>query len=292
MLGPTAAGKSEIALALAESLRAPIISVDSMQIYRGMDIGTAKPSRADRERVSHYMIDLVDPDSEYSVAQFQREARQILDSDRHEVVLVVGGSGLHFRAVVDPHSFPPHDPRVRGMIEQLMDPAAALMGVDPGAGNVIDLSNRRRVVRALEIHRLTGLTPTVRAAQPEADALRRYQAVRPFTAVGIDPGDVVEERISLRVERMRADGLLEEVKDLANRFGKTSRNAVGYRQLLGYLAGGIDLDRAWEEVQRATVGLARRQRTYFRRDPRIRWLPWDPNYDARLSSARAILGVS
>ncbi len=292
MLGPTAAGKSEVALALAATTGAPIISVDSMQVYRGMDIGTAKPSISDRARVIHHMIDLLSPDREYSAAEFQQEARGIIDSDRYNTVIIVGGSGLHFRAIVDPHDFPPHDPRVRSEMEGLSDPVAELVAVDPGAGGVVDLANRRRVVRALEVHRLTGLTPTLRAGSLEAEALRRYQSQYQFQAVGLDPGEEIESRIISRSEAMREAGLLDEVAALAPSLGRTSRNAVGYRQLLDHLSGHLDLEAAWEGVRRATLGLARRQRTFFRRDPRIRWVEWAGSVEARIEAVGREWGLN
>ena len=292
MLGPTASGKSEVALALAEATGSPIISVDSMQVYRGMDVGTAKPSVDDRSRVIHYMIDLVTPDREFTAAEFQREARGIIDSGDHESVIIAGGSGLHFRAIVDPHTFPPHDPRVRIEVEGLSDPVAELVAVDPGAGGVLDLANRRRVVRALEVHRLTGLTPSIRAASVEAEALRRYQSQYQFRAVGLDPGEELEARIASRIATMRADGLLDEVAGLSSTLGQTSRNAVGYRQLLDHLEGDTDLESAWARIHRATVGLARRQRTFFRRDPRIRWVDWSEAVEARQEAVQREWGLN
>ena len=292
MLGPTAAGKSEVALALAATIRAPIISVDSMQVYQGMDIGTAKPSVSDRARVIHYMVDLVSPDREYSAAEFQQEARGIIDSGRYDIVIIAGGSGLHFRAIVDPHNFPPHDPRVRVEVEGLSDPVAELVAVDPGAGGVVDLANRRRVVRALEVHRLTGLTPTLRAGSVEAGALRRYQSHYQFQAVGLDPGDELVSRIASRTETMREAGLLDEVAGLAPNLGRTSRNAVGYRQLLDHLSGHLDLEAAWAGMHRATMGLARRQRTFFRRDPRIRWVEWADSVEARIKAVGREWGLN
>ena len=292
LLGPTAAGKSEVALALAEATGAPIISVDSMQVYRGMDIGTAKPSVDDRARVMHHMIDLVSPDREYTAAEFQREARGIIDSGHYESVIIAGGSGLHFRAIVDPHTFPPHDPRVRIEVEGLPDPVAELVAVDPGAGGVVDLANRRRVVRALEVHRLTGLTPSIRAGSVEAEALRRYQSQYQFRAVGLDPGAELEARIVSRTTTMRESGLLDEVARLAPVLGRTSRNAVGYRQLLDHLKGLVAVESAWAGVHQATMGLARRQRTFFRRDPRIRWVDWSDAVEARISAVKGEWGLN
>ena len=268
------------------------MSVDSMQVYRGMDIGTAKPTTEHQLRVQHYMIDLVEPEVEYSAAEFQQAGRETITSGEHERMLVVGGSGLHFRALVDPHTFPPHDPEVRDELEGLTDPAAALVNVDPGAGQVVDLANRRRVVRALEVHRLTGLTPSVRAVTPEAESLRRYQGLFDFVAAGVDPGSESNARIRSRVIDMGERGFVDEVRSLQGRLGPTARSAVGYRQLTQHLQGHSHLDEAWAEVERATAGLARRQRTYFRRDPRIRWVPWHPDLKARVAAVRAVWGLN
>jgi len=164
-----------------------------MQVYRGMDIGTAKPTGEQRARVPHHLIDLADPGDAFSVAEFQREGRLVLtDLARRGVpALIVGGSGLHFRALVDPLEFPPHDPAVRRAMEALApgEAVAALVAADPGAGEHLDLGNPRRVARALEIHRLTGLTPTVRWEGEQAAAVREYRPLLPLVALGIDPGE-------------------------------------------------------------------------------------------------------
>jgi tRNA dimethylallyltransferase len=177
-------------------------------------------------------------------------------------------------------------------VEGLSDPVAELVAVDPGAGGVVDLANRRRVVRALEVHRLTGLTPTIRAGTGEAEALRRYQSQYQFRAVGLDPGEELEFRIASRTETMREAGLLDEVAGLAPNLGRTSRNAVGYRQLLDHLNGHHDLEAAWAGVHIATMGLARRQRTFFRRDPRIRWVRWNDSVEARLETVGREWGLN
>lgn len=275
MLGPTAAGKSAVALALAERLDAVILSVDSMQVYRGMDIGTAKPSAAERERVTHHMIDLADPDEEFTVARFQRQAREVIAATERPVI-VAGGSGLHFRAVVDPMRFPPQDEAVRARLEGLDADEARrrLLGVDPAAGELVDLANPRRVVRALEVWELTGATPSARAATPEAADLRAYRPELPVRAVGIDPGPALPARVQWRLADMREAGLLEEVRGLAPRLGRTAAQAVGYRQLLPVVAGERPVDEGFAAAESATLALARRQRTFFRRDPRIRWIPW------------------
>ncbi len=282
MLGPTAAGKSNLALRLAEELGAHIISVDSMQVYRGMDIGTAKPSVADQARVPHHMIDLVEPVVRFSVAEFQIQGRRVMQefTGRGETVLIVGGSGLHFRSLVDPLVFPPHDPEVRARIEALDALAAReqLLEIDPEAG-VVDLANPRRVQRALEVHELTGLTPTERACSPEAQAVARYEAMIPFAAAGVDPGPELTKRVERRLQDMLSAGFIDELTRMAGSLGPTASGAVGYKQLLPVVRGETSEQQGAALAQRATMGLAKRQRTYFRRDPRIEWVPWssDPN---------------
>lgn len=258
-----------------------------MQIYRGMDIGTAKPSWSDRERVRHYMIDLVEPEHSYTAAEFQREARALIMSDRHPLLIITGGSGLHFRSVVDPLSFPPHDRVVRSEMEAVSDPVEALLEVDASAGEFVDLANPRRVVRALEVWHLTGQTPSARAQAEEGVALRDYEPLYEFVAMGLDPGSEIEARIVSRTEKMREAGLLAEVARLRGRLGPTAGGAVGYRQLMPVLEGRLDEEDAWLQVRAETLGLAKRQRTFFRRDPRIRWVAWDDAIESRLASVRA-----
>ena len=278
MLGPTAAGKSSIALRLAEDLGAEIISVDSMQVYRGMDIGTAKPTAADQARVPHHMIDLVDPEVRFSVAEFQVEGRRVLQdvSDRGVPALIVGGSGLHFRALVDPLDFPPHDPDVRVRIEAMGHETARarLLEVDATAAQVIDLANPRRVQRAIEVYELTGLSPSARAAGPDAQAVADYLAVTPFTAAGVDPGSELQQRVDRRLQEMLSAGFLDELARLQGSLGPTASGAVGYRQLLPVVKRDTTLQQGVNQALRATMGLAKRQRTYFGRDPRIEWVPW------------------
>jgi tRNA dimethylallyltransferase len=291
LLGPTASGKSEIAIELAQELEAPILSVDSMQVYRGMDIGTAKPTAEEQRRVPHYMIDLVEPEEAFTVAQFQREARELIESERHPIVLVVGGSGLHFRAVVDPLVFPPHDSEVRADLEAAEDPLEELLGIDPNAGNAVDLDNRRRVIRAVEVYRLTGMTPTMRAQGEEAEAIRTYKSWYEFQAVGVDPGAQLEARVAARSKAMIDRGLLDEVASVAGRLGPTASAAVGYRQLLPVVEGEITVETGIEVLTRATVGLAHRQRTFFRKDPRITWVAWSQHPERRLLDVRKALRI-
>ena len=286
VLGPTAAGKSAVAMRIAEAAGAEILSVDSMQVYRGMDIGTAKPTPEEQARVTHHMIDVVGPSEPYSVADFRAAARPIVGS-REAPIVVAGGSGLHFRAVVDPLDFPPTDPEVRAEVEGTDREAlvAELVAADPGAAEHVDLDNPRRVVRAVEILRITGDTPSERAATPEAQAVRDYEPEIPVVAVGFDPGEHVPARVRARFDRMLERGLVDEVASLMGEWGETASQAAGYREVARLVAGEWDLDTARRRAIDATTSLARRQRTFFRRDPRIHWLEWDDDPDALAAAA-------
>ncbi len=278
---------------LAQRFDAIILSVDSMQVYRGMDIGTAKPSQEDQDRVRHEMIDLCEPEDEFSVAEFQRRAREVIDDAASDVV-IVGGSGLHFRAVVDPLVFEPTDPDLRRALET--EPVEVLVGEletsDPNAGTHLDLANPRRVVRAVEILRVTGRTPSMRAADPARQAVGEYRALRPFRAVGIDPGGDVRERIAARLGLMRRQGLLGEVERLHTRLGRTASQAVGYKELIPVVRGELAEDAGFDAARAATEALVKRQRTYFRPDPRIAWLDWTDSVDEMVVRAMAHLEVA
>lgn len=268
---------------IAESRGCEIVSVDSMQVYRGMDIGTATPTTADRARVPHHMIDLVDPDERFSVAEFQAVGRRALDeiAQRGSAAIIAGGSGLHFRALVDPMRFPGHDDEVRQSLEALEHEAARerLVAADPRAGDVVDLENPRRVVRALEILEVSGETPSERAAGPDAVALREYRAETSFAAVGLDPGDTLPSRVEERLDQMLDAGWLDEVVTLRDRLGPTATQATGYRELVRVVDGEWTMEYARHRILGATTSLARRQRTFHRRDPRIEWVEWDDDPD-------------
>ncbi|MCJ7725829.1 MAG: tRNA (adenosine(37)-N6)-dimethylallyltransferase MiaA [Acidimicrobiia bacterium] len=292
-MGPTASGKSEVALLVAERVGAEIVSVDSMQVYRGMDIGTAKPDASDRARVAHHMIDLVDPAAAYTVAEFQQAGRAVLSDleQRGVPVLVVGGSGLHFRALVDPLEFPASDPGVRQQVDAMAagDAVDALSSADPGAREHVDLANPRRVARALEIFRVTGATPSERAARPEAIAVRGYQPRFPLVAAITDPGDLLPGRVEMRFDAMLQRGLLEEVRGLGPRLGKTASQAVGYKQLLPVVDGRCTIEEGRRRAVDATRALAGRQRTYFGKDPRLTRLEWQDEPGQRADRLLAIL---
>lgn len=266
-----------------------IVSADSMQVYRGMDIGTAKATVAMRHTIAHHMLDLVEPEHDYSVAEFQREGRAILAelAAAHIDAVICGGSGLHFRSLVDPLDFPPNDTNVRQDLERL-DPEVArarLVALDTDAATHVDMYNPRRVVRALEVAMITGQTPSQRAQSAAAAAVRAYRPMVDFVAIGLDPGDDLPSRVARRFNQMLADGLVDEVRRLQPRLGRLAAQAVGYKELLPVVAGEQELEDGRAAAIRATMALAKRQRTFFRRDPRIHWISWDPDPQVRLESA-------
>jgi tRNA dimethylallyltransferase len=262
---------------LREGRPVEIVNADSMQVYRRMDIGTAKPSAADRSEVPHHLVDVLEITETATVAEFQRLAREAIADcvARGVVPLVVGGSALYVRAIVDDFAFPGTDPRIRTELEAELaqqGPAALhqrLQSLDPAAAAVILPANGRRVVRALEVMRLTGRPFT--ASLPE----HRY-LLADVTQVGlqIDRREL-DARIESRVEQMWDAGFVEEVRGLAElglRSGLTASRALGYRQILEFLDGQISEDEARERTVIATRKFARRQDSWFRKDPRIHWL--------------------
>jgi len=268
---------------MAEQFGGEVLSVDSMQVYRGMDIGTAKPTILERRGIPHHMVDIVEPEVEFSVAEFRRLGRQVIGGTEAPVIVISGGSGLHFRALVDPMSFAPTDAGLRAELEasDTADLVGELLAIDPEAGANVDLANPRRVVRALEVTRLTGETPSRRAGSAVAEDVRRYVPEVRFEAVGVDPGSDLDYRIQARLDMMRAGGLVEEVQALRARLGRTARNAVGYREIVAAVEGMTDIEEAFVRIASSTRKLARRQRTWFQRDPRIRWIPWIEDVDQR-----------
>ena len=281
LVGPTAAGKTELALALAERLGAEVVSADAMLVYRGMDIGTAKPTPEERARVPHHLVDLVDPGEEFSVARFQPLARAAIADvlERGRLPLLVGGSGLYFHAVVDEFVFPPTVPAVRARLEAeaaatgLPELYGRLAAADPAAAARIQPGNLRRTVRALEVMELTGRPfSSFRAAMD--DPVSRYR----LTVLGLDPGaELLRARVAERVAAMAAAGLVEEVRRLAERpLSRTARQALGYKELLDAMDQGSSISEALEAVIRRTRAYARRQLAWFRRDPRVRWSTLPP----------------
>ena len=314
LVGPTASGKSALAEAVAlASLEPPeppatsgdpgfvpveLVSVDSMAVYRGMDIGTAKPSAEVRARVRYHLLDLVDPSDEFTVQEFQAAAREALDgiADRGNGALLVGGTGLYLRSLVDDLAFPGRFPEVMASLVDELDAAgpegsdgerhalaglyARLAALDPAAAARMEPTNRRRLVRALEV--------TIGSGHPFSSfgpGLEAYP-VSPVRLVGIryDPG-VADTRIAHRFHALMDAGFLDEVRGLAGRPGgisRTARQALGYRELLSHLEDGVSLADAVDEAIRRTRVFARRQAAWFRRDPRIVWLGPDDDLAGRI----------
>jgi len=277
LVGPTASGKSHAGLLLAEDLDGEIVSVDSMVVYRGMDVGTAKPTTSERARILHHMIDVADPSEPFSVMRFQQEARAAVRriEGHGRRVLLVGGSGLYLRAVVDDLEFPGTDPATRGELEREAELVGAsplydrLSALDPVAAGKIEPANVRRTIRALEVAAITG-----RPFSDHATAWGRYAPDRLRAAgVRIERGPMMD-RIRTRVTTMLEAGWLEEVQGLEERgFGRwlTATQAIGYAELVRHLRGELTLDEATTIILRRTGNLARRQMAWFERDPRIRW---------------------
>jgi tRNA dimethylallyltransferase len=281
VVGPTAAGKSELSLRLADALDGEVINADSMQLYRGMDIGTGKLTAAERGDVPHHLLDIWDVTETASVSEYQRLARAVIADvqARGRTPILVGGSGLYIRAAIDNLEFPGTDPVLRARLEgelTALGPAALhgkLASADPVAAAAILPSNGRRIVRALEVIELSG--------RPFSATLPSYDAVLAAVQIGLAiPRPLLDERIACRVRRMFRDGLVDEVRRLADpvapggglRAGLTASRALGYAQVLRHLDGDWTQAEAEEETVRATRRFARRQESWFRRDPRVRWL--------------------
>jgi tRNA dimethylallyltransferase len=280
VVGPTAAGKSDVAVELASRLPGEVVNADSMQVYRGMDIGTAKPTPVERRGIRHHVLDVLDVAEPATVAEFQSLARASIDDclGRGVLPVVVGGSALYVRAVLDRFEFPGTDPALRARLERDLAVVGArglherLINVDPGAAAAILPTNGRRIVRALEVVELTGRPFS--ATLPSRTYL--YDRV---VQLGLDvPREVLDRRIEERVDRMWRAGLVDEVRTLEEaglRDSRTARRALGYVQVLAFLAGEYDEAEARARTIQATRRFARRQDAWFRRDPRISWLRFD-----------------
>lgn len=297
VIGPTATGKSALGVAIAQALDGEVVNADSMQLYRGMDIGTAKLSESQRQGVPHHLLDVWDVTWTASVAGYQRLARAAVDDilARGRLPVLVGGSGLYVDAVLDRFDFPGSDPALRADLEAELARTgpgplyARLRAADPAAAAAILPSNGRRIVRALEVLALTGHGFTAKLPEPVA----HYPAVR--IGLDLDTG-MLDERIAARVARMWRAGLVAEVRDLAGqglREGRTASRALGYRQVLRHLDGEIDETAAQAGTVTATRRFVRRQRSWFRRDARVHWCDAaDPDLVRRaLDLARAARGT-
>ncbi|MFE7672444.1 tRNA (adenosine(37)-N6)-dimethylallyltransferase MiaA [Streptomyces albidoflavus] len=276
VVGPTAAGKSDLGVFLAQHLGGEVVNADSMQLYRGMDIGTAKLDQAERDGVPHRLLDIWPVTETASVAEYQRLARAEIDRLLAEgrTPVLVGGSGLYVRGAVDHLDFPGTDPEVRARLEEELAAHGPgplhtrLAAADPEAAAAILPSNGRRIVRALEVIEITG--------RPFTANLPRHDSVYDTVQIGVDVArPELDARIADRVDRMWAAGLVDEVRALEAeglREGRTASRALGYQQVLAALAGECTEEEARAETVRATKRFARRQDSWFRRDPRVHWL--------------------
>ena len=284
VVGPTAAGKSALALDLAEKLAGrgvavEVVNADSMQLYAGMDIGTAKLRPDEQRGVPHHLLDIWPVTRTASVAEYQRLARDRIEdiTARGALPVLVGGSGLYVRAALDRMEFPGTDEKRRAELEaelaEVGAPAlhARLAAADPAAAAAILPGNGRRIVRALEVIELTG--------RPFTAALPAYESLYDAVQVGVDlPTERLDRRVDQRVASMFEQGLVDEVRTLERaglRDGRTASRALGYQQVLDFLAGECTEQEAFDATVRKTRRFARRQDSWFRKDRRVRWLPWD-----------------
>jgi len=296
ILGPTASGKTRLALALAMEFGGEIVSCDALQVYRYMDIGTAKASKSEQERVRHHMLDVQDPDQEFSAGDYQRMARTAIRGvhGRGHVPFVAGGTGFYLRALIDglfegPGRSEELRARMRNIIRK-RGPAVlhrALMKVDPLSAARIALNDAERIIRAYEVHLLTGKNMTCWQLQPR-NAFTGYRWLK----IGIaTPRELLYRRIDQRVDEMFLGGLLEEVQQLLQRFPKSAQGfkAIGYRQAVAYLDGILPLADAIEETKKDSRHYAKRQLTWFRADKSIVWLDGQLEPEELQSKAAALI---
>ncbi|WEV63519.1 tRNA (adenosine(37)-N6)-dimethylallyltransferase MiaA [Bifidobacterium sp. ESL0732] len=278
IIGPTASGKTGLGIALAQKLgersqNAEIVNADAYQMYRTMDIGTAKATAKEQAAVPHHLLDIIDPNETMTVARFQKLARaEITDLQGKGVrPILVGGSGLYARAAIDDISFPGTDPEVRTRLErrEQTEGAGALFDElkrrDPEAAERMDPHNARRTIRALEVIEITG--------RPYSASLPRYRYVIPSVQVGLDlPREELDRRIDIRTAQMREQGFVDEVRRIRPQLGVTASRALGYTQIEAYLDGKMSENEAFADIAQKTKRLARKQMGWFGRDPRIHWL--------------------
>ncbi len=275
IVGPTAVGKTALSLEIAEKFSAEIINADAMQIYKGMDIGTAKLPLSQRRGIVHHQIDVLDPSEEANVSQYQKQSREIINNllSKNVQPILVGGSGLYVNSVLEDLEFPGTNLEVRAKYEEILDEKGVealfqmLKEIDPKAAENILPNNARKIVRALEVNEITG--KAFNAKLPEPSPI--FSDVR----IALDmPRDLLDQRIIDRVHQMFEDGFVDEVKSIEKnlRLGKTAFRALGYSQVLSLLSGEISEDEAITLTINATKKFARRQLSWFRRDPLIHWL--------------------
>ena len=279
--GATATGKSDLAINLAKQINAEVVNADSMQLYKGMDIGTAKASATTRAGIKHHLIDVLNVTEDANVAWYQEQSRKIIDQllEEKKNVIVVGGTGLYIKAILDDLNFPETNVAVREKITKQAEKLGAdvmhqrLSKLDPAAAAAIPKENVRRVVRALEVIEITGKPFTANLPRKDVD---KYPQAKQFGLV-IDR-DNLDQRIDQRVEKMWRDGFVAEVKNLIQNGllqGKTAKAALGYSQIIDFIENRISEEEAKQETKRATRAYARRQETWFSRDERIKWLKPD-----------------
>lgn len=278
IVGPTAVGKTSLSLAAARHLKAEIISCDSMQVYRGMDIGTAKADSSERKGIPHHMIDIIDPWEDFSVARYQDMAREVIKglNEAGKLPLLVGGTGLYYQAVVDEYQFYPMESRqrVREKWNNLITARGLnnvyqhLQSIDPDYAAKIDAHDKKRIIRALEVYELTG--------RPFSQQQEKNRNAYHLAVVGLEmERRDLYERINERVDNMMGKGLIDEVRTLQGRGCSRECNAMqalGYKQVLWYLDGMMSYNEMLAEIKRETRRYAKRQLTWFKRDPRIHWI--------------------
>lgn len=276
--GPTATGKSDLALEVAEKFNGEVINADSMQIYRGMDIGTAKLTVEERRGIPHHLLDILTVDQDASVAQYQDLARAAVDEirERGKSAIIVGGTGLYIKSIIDEMNFPETDPALRKRLEdeaELLGTAelySRLRVLDPEAAAAIEPANTRRIIRALEVIEVTG---EPYSANLPSDTSLRYPDALHF-GLAMERANLAP-RIESRVHRMFEQGLVEEVRSLISQgllAGTTAKRAIGYAQVISFINGEISLEQAIEETIVSTRQYVRRQETWFKRDQRIQWI--------------------
>ncbi|PKN16093.1 MAG: tRNA (adenosine(37)-N6)-dimethylallyltransferase MiaA [Deltaproteobacteria bacterium HGW-Deltaproteobacteria-23] len=280
VVGPTASGKSELAVRLAEEYRGEIVNADSMQVYRGMEIGTAKPSAELLQRAPHHLLGIVAPDVNFTAADFQQEARRVVIDiqKRNKLPIVVGGTGLYIRALLNGLAESPgSDENFRAELTALADREGSavllrrLQQVDPATAARLHVNDRLRIIRALEVHQQTG--------RPFSVYHKGFtEEWRPAVKIGIDvPRQELYRRINARVERMVAEGLVEEVQSLlaaGYHSGIKALRSIGYKEICSHLAGELSLPEAIELIKRDTRHYAKRQLTWFKREADINWLEY------------------
>lgn len=276
ILGPTASGKTSLSLKLAKKFSGEIISADSRQIYKGMDIGTAKPTNFEMSEVAHWLVDIKNPDQPYSVAEYKKDATEAIKNilERGKLPILVGGTGLYIKSVVENLDIPKveADPVLRQKIEEEAKERGLdyvfdkLIKLDPEAAYIVDPKNPRRVVRALEVTLLTNkpFSKQRKVGEPIFDVLE----------IGISvPKEKLQEKISQRVDEMMKDGLVDEIKNLTEKFGNQQAfDAIGYREIVDYLSGKSELQKAVKDMKNNTWHYAKRQMTWFNADKKIHWI--------------------